>query len=164
MKNIIIAVVIIVVIIGGFVYFNSKKPEPYSQPQSQTTSPESTTSAQNVPGYQGKVIAGKSAPFLEFNKADYDKALAEGKIIVLDFYANWCPICRAEAPAINEGFNSLTSDKIIGFRVNFKDSDTDKNEEQLAKELKIPYQHTKVILKNGKEFSRSLDSWDRGAF
>lgn len=173
MKNIVIAVVIIVTAITlGFIFLSNNqktttpvqipKPDPYAE--STTSAQTPIESGQTTPGYQGKVLAGKSAPFLEFNKADYDKALAEDKTILLDFYANWCPICRAEAPAIHEGFNSLTSDKVIGFRVNYKDSDTDKDEEALAKDFKVPYQHTKVILKEGKEMSRSLDSWDKTAF
>lgn len=165
MRNIVIGIVILVVITGGFVFLrNSQKTTNPTQSPLPTSYTESTTSAQTLPGYQGKVLAGNLSPFLEFKKGDYDKALAEDKIILLDFYAIWCPICRAEAPAIHEGFNSLTSEKIIGFRVNYKDSDTDKDEEALAKDFKIPYQHTKVILKNGKETSRSLDSWDKTAF
>lgn len=161
MKNIGIVVVVIVIAVAGFVYFSNNQKSQAPSQVVPTTQTESTTSAQTIPDYQGKVLAGKSSPFLEFNKADYDKALSEGKVIVLDFYANWCPICRAEEPAIYEGFNSLTSDKVLGFRVNFNDTDTDEDEKTLAKQFKIPYQHTKVILKNGKEFSRSLDSWDK---
>lgn len=165
MRNIVVGIVILAVIAGGFVFLrNSQKTTSPTQSPLPTSYTESTTSAQTIPGYQGKILAGKSAPFLEFKKGDYDKALAEDKIILLDFYANWCPICRAEAPAIHEGFNSLTSEKIIGFRINFKDSDTDKDEETLAKDFKIPYQHTKVILKDGKEISRSLEPWDLSTF
>jgi thiol:disulfide interchange protein len=118
----------------------------------------------NIEGYSGNVLAGKSALFLEFNLADYEKAKKEGKIILLDFYANWCPVCRAEEPEIFKGFDSLTSDRVIGFRVNFKDSDTDADEQALARELSIPYQHTKVILKNGQEVSRFTNQWTEQDF
>lgn len=165
MRNILIVTLLGLGAILGFIFFSNttQKTQTPSQPLP-NTQPESTTSAQTIPGYQGKLLAGKSAPFLEFKKEDYEKALSENKVIVLNFYANWCPICRAEEPAIHQGFNSLSSDKVIGFRVNFNDSDTDKDEEALGKEFKIPYQHSKVILKNGKEFSRSLDSWDKSTF
>jgi len=105
-------------------------------------------------------MVGKSI-YGEFSKSEYDSALASGKIIVLDFYANWCPICRGEAPEIQAGFDSLANDGVVGFRVNFKDTETDKDEEQLAKEFNIPIQHTKIILQNGKEVTRSSDPWDR---
>lgn len=163
MKNVVVVLIVATVLgIGFLVIRNSTQTSEIPSQKSPTQ--ESSPSAQNISGLSGKVLAGNSALFLEFNKADYDKALSEDKIILLDFYANWCPICRGEAPAIHEGFNNLTTDKVIGFRVNFKDSDTDKDEEQLAKDFKIPYQHTKVILKNGQEFSRSTDSWTKQTF
>lgn len=112
-------------------------------------------------GFLGNVIAGTKTPYISFTKKDYDKAIIDGKIIFLDFYANWCPICRAEAPEIEAGFNSLDNENIIGFRVNFKDSETDEDESKLAKEFEIPYQHTKVILRNGKVLLKDGDSWDR---
>ena len=111
--------------------------------------------------YSGKLIAGKTAPFLEFKQEDYDKAVKEEKIVFLDFYANWCPICRAEKSEIESGFNSLTTDKVVGFRVNFNDSNTDAQEKELAKKFEVPYQHTKVILKNGKVILKSVDQWEK---
>jgi len=110
--------------------------------------------------YMGTVLAGSSSPLLDFKKADYDKASSAGKIIVLDFYANWCPICRAEALHIKTGFDSLKREDVVGFRVNFNDSDTDQDEKDLAKNFQVPYQHTKVIIKNGKEVFRTSDSWE----
>lgn len=112
-------------------------------------------------GYRGKILAGKNSPYLEFTKSAYDKALADGKIVLLDFYANWCPICRAEAPDLKAGFDALTSDKIVGFRVNYNDSDTDPDEKTLAKQFSITYQHQKRIIKNGKVVLQSADSWDK---
>lgn len=115
-------------------------------------------------GSYGKVLSGTSSPFVEFSQAGYEKALTEGRIVFLDFYANWCPICRAEAPEIDAGFNGLTTDQVVGFRVNFKDSDTDSDETALAQKFNIPYQHTKLILKNGNEVLRSTDQWKKADF
>lgn len=153
-----------IIFAGGFFILNQTKQTSTPPPQSTIQDTEGSSSAQTIPGYQGRILAGESAPFLEFNKADYEKALSERKIILLNFYANWCPICRGEEEAIHAGFDGLTQDKVIGFRVNFNDSDTDSDEEALAKQFNIPYQHTKVILKNGKEISRSLDSWTKETF
>jgi thiol-disulfide isomerase/thioredoxin len=119
---------------------------------------------QNSASYKGNVLAGNVAPFIIFNKEDYEKAKSENKIIVLDFYANWCPVCRAEEPEIFAGFDSLTSDRIIGFRVNYKDSDTDSDEQAMAREFNIPYQHTKIIVKNGVEVARFSTQWTRQDF
>src|SRR3989344_5494313 len=53
------------------------------------------------------------------------------------------------------------SSKYIGFRVNYKDSATDKDEENIAEEFGIPYQHTKVIVHNGKKVLKSLEQWNK---
>lgn len=115
-------------------------------------------------GYTGTLLAGSKAPYLAFIKTDYEKAKREGKIIFLDFYANWCPICRAEAPEIQVGFDSLLTDNVVGFRVNYNDSETDDDEKALAKEFGVTYQHTKVILKDRQQVLKDGDQWDRQRF
>lgn len=110
--------------------------------------------------YAGTVLAGKSAPLLDYTKADYDEAIASDKLVVLYFYANWCPICKAEFPSMQSEFNKLTTDTVIGFRVNYNDSDTDNNERALASQFGVAYQHTKVFVKNGKRILKSPEGWD----
>jgi hypothetical protein len=91
--------------------------------------------------YTGAVLAGKSSPLLDFTKADYDSAVASDKLVVLYFYANWCPICKAEFPLMQGAFNEIINDKVVGFRVNYKDNQTDSDEKALAVQYGIPYQH-----------------------
>ena len=110
---------------------------------------------------KGNVLAGKKSPYIEFNQVDYQKALGEGKIILLYFYASWCPICKAEQQETFAAFNELGNENVVGFRVNYRDSDTDADEEELAKQFGITYQHTKVILKDGNQVLKAPDSWDK---
>ncbi len=113
-------------------------------------------------GYTGKILAGtESSKYIEFNKADYGKALRQNKKILLYFYADWCPTCRAEQPNTFAAFNEVNDPSLIGFRVNFRDSDTDADEEALAKEFGVSYQHTKVILRDGQRAGKWPDSWDK---
>ena len=165
-KLLILFVTIIVLGFGAIIVFNNQKQTTVPTNEKEATSAESSgePKEKKIEGISGKVLAGNSSPFLEFNREDYEKALESDKIIFLDFYANWCPICRAEEPEISDGFDSLTTDKLVGFRVNFNDSDTDSDEKQLAKDFNVPYQHTKIFLKNGKEISRSVDQWDKDQF
>lgn len=111
--------------------------------------------------YTGKVLAGSTTKYLDFNNADYGKALKEKKKILLYFYANWCPICKREQVDTFAAFNELNDPDLIGFRVNFRDSDTDSDEEALAKEFGVSYQHTKILLKDGQRVGKFPDSWGK---
>lgn len=164
-KNLFIGIGIFIVVAGALLFFLQSQKS--NQQSSTATSSDQNPASQEVtsaPGYTGALLAGTNSPYLEFNKADYEKALSSDKIVFLDFFANWCPVCRDEAPEIESGFNELTTDQIVGFRVNFNDSETDEHEKALAKQFNIPYQHTKVILKKGKEVARSNDSWTKEDF
>lgn len=114
--------------------------------------------------YSGEVLAGHDAKFINFNKTDYESALKTDKLIVLYFYANWCPICKAEVPKLYDAFNSLNTDKVIGFRVNYNDNETDSNEVALAREHGVAYQHTKVFIRNGERIGKWPDSWDKNRY
>lgn len=113
--------------------------------------------------FEGKVLAGIKSPFLDFNSPDYEKALKSGKPIMLYFYASWCPLCQDEvANATVPAFNEWDSSDMIGFRVNFKDSDTDEQERELARKFGVAYQHTKVILNaEGERILKSPESWNK---
>lgn len=136
-----------------------------AQEKTQTQESQSTTTeGKIVAGYTGKVLAGTTAPFIIFNLPDYEKAQKEDKVIVLDFFANWCPECHEEAPKLHAGFDALNTDKVIGFRINYNDSDTTQDDKDMAGKYGITFQHTKVILKNGKVFSKDVNLWDKGTF
>lgn len=115
--------------------------------------------------YAGTVLAGTSAPLIDFNTADYDAAVKSDKLVVLYFYANWCPICKQETiDALYPAFNALITDKVVGFRVNYNDSETDTDERNLAREFGVAYQHTKVFLKNGQRILKSPEGWDQNRY
>lgn len=114
-----------------------------------------------TPQFSGAKLAGSTSPLLDFVKADYDQARSSGKLIVLYFYANWCPICREEFPKMQSAFNELAGDRVIAFRVNYNDSDTDDAERDLARQFGVAYQHTKVFLKNGMRVGKYPDSWSK---
>ncbi|HLD60873.1 MAG TPA: thioredoxin family protein [Patescibacteria group bacterium] len=122
-----------------------------------SSAPTSSTNSQST--FTGTKLAGTNSPLLEFNQADYDKASASGKLVVLFFYANWCPECKEELPEIKDAFNNLSTDQVVGFRVNFKDTETEDAETELARQFGVPYQHTKVFVRNGERILKAPDSW-----
>jgi len=107
----------------------------------------------------GTVLAGTTAPLLEYTDAEYQKALAGDKLIALFFYAEWCPTCKAEFPRMQEAFNGYTGSDVIGFRVHYNDDRTTASMKALAQEHGVAYQHTKVFIKNGTRIAKSPESW-----
>jgi thiol-disulfide isomerase/thioredoxin len=45
-----------------------------------------------------------AAPFTPYTKAQYDEAVSSGKLVVLFYYANWCPTCKKELPLATAAF------------------------------------------------------------
>lgn len=108
------------------------------------------------------IRSGNGTPYVPFTQSGYDKARSEGKVIFLEFYANWCPVCARQEPKIEEAFASINYSDVTGFRVNYKDSDTDDDERNMAKEFGIVYQHTHVILDpSGNVVSKSGEVWEK---
>ncbi len=101
---------------------------------------------------------------LDFNIADYEAALASDKLIVLYFYADWCPICKEEFPKMQSVFQKLEHENVIGFRVNYNDDETNEAEKNLAREFGVGYQHTKVFVQNKKRVLKSPESWDEATY
>ncbi len=158
----IIVVIIVILAVGVFLYYSFGS---MSSLENDEVKGSLEKDAMTLQGYEGKALAGtESTPYLEFNQGDYEKALSQDKTILLYFYASWCPICRAEQPETFAAFDELNNDKVIGFRVNYKDSATDDYEENLAKEFGIPYQHTKVIIHGGEQALKSLEEWNKDKY
>ena len=86
---------------------------------------------------------GKIQPY---NQAFFDAAKADGKKILLDFYASWCPICRSNAPIIEAG---LVGTDIVAFRIEYDTA------EELNKLYGVTYQSTYIVLEGESEERKS---------
>lgn len=106
-----------------------------------------------------KILAGTKSKYYRFDKSHYEKSLAEGKVIFLDFHASWCPICRQEQPNIFEAFNELNKEDVVGYRVHYNDDETNADDREMARKFGITYQHTKAIInKKGEVALKSLET------
>ncbi|MFC1722113.1 TlpA family protein disulfide reductase [Patescibacteria group bacterium] len=111
-------------------------------------------------GYEGEIFAGKEAPYVAFNEKDYNRALKEGKIIVFNFCADWDGLCREEERFIKRGFSMLGNSRIVAFKVNYKDDNTDDLERSLAEKHGVGVSHVKVIVKNGEQIYKKTETWE----
>lgn len=111
-------------------------------------------------GYEGTILAGKEAPYIQYNQKDYEKAVSEGKTIALIFCPDWSERCKAEESEVFRGFNLLGKDHLIGFRVNMSDDNTEDVEKALADQNRISSDNTKVIIQDGRQIYKSTERWD----
>ncbi len=86
-----------------------------------------------------------------FTNTAFEKAKAGGKPIVIEFHANWCPTCRAQAPIVE----SLASKK--GFIVLRVDYDSQKS---VRREFGVRQQSTLIVYKGNQEVGRAVGITD----
>ena len=86
---------------------------------------------------------------LPYDKAAFDKALADGKPVIVDFFADWCPTCKAQKPHVQA---ILGEPKMKDVTLFIADYDKEKD---LKKMLRVTQQSTFVVFKGGKEVGRS---------
>lgn len=82
-----------------------------------------------------------------FTVADFDKLLADHKILLVDFYAPWCIPCREMEPSLKN------LEKEYKGKVTFSRIDMDKAK-PLAQKLNIESIPVIAVYKNGKELKR----------
>ena len=95
------------------------------------------------------LAAGAWAGEVPYSKAAFDKALAGGKPVIAYFHADWCPVCKAQAPLVRELLKEPRMKDVTLFL-----ADYDK-EKGLKKALRVSSQSTFVVFKGGKEVARS---------
>lgn len=128
MKNIYVIVGIVLLFGIGYAIFR--------QPQA-TPSVEATDLAPSGASVGAADQTTYSAgAYQDFSQVAYEQALADGKTVILDFHADWCPTCRANEPIITSVFNSNTDTNIVGFKVDYD------NEVELKRTFNVVSQST----------------------
>lgn len=84
-----------------------------------------------------------------FDQATFDTLQKEGKAILVEIQADWCPTCRAQAPVISELLKTPELKGITALRVDFD------QQKSVVKAFRATMQSTLIVFKNGKEVGRS---------
>ena len=92
-----------------------------------------------------------------FNKQSFDKALSEGKLMMVDFWADWCGPCRMLSPVIEDLAGKYAEKAVVG-KVNVDE------EQELAIRYGVMSIPTVIFFKDGKEIDRKVGVMPAGAF
>src|SRR5215475_3309487 len=82
------------------------------------------------------LLAGEARPF---DREIFMKAQMEGKTVLVDFHATWCPVCKKQAEAIPQVLKEEQFKDVVALTANY---DTEK---ELKKQLKVSGQATLVV-------------------
>jgi len=94
---------------------------------------------------------------LPFDKARFDAALAQGRPVIVDFSASWCPTCKQQKPIVQGLMKQKKLQPVTLFVADFD------LEEDLKKQLGVTMQSTFVVFKAGKEVGRSTGQTQKQA-
>jgi len=119
----------------------------------------SETSRADASGDQSGGVSGND--FIRYEKGKYDQSVADGKVVLLDFSANWCPTCRIEDPKIAAAVSELNNPNLVAYLVHFNDDETNDEDKAIARDFGVTYQYTKVIVKDGEQVLKSLEPWNK---
>ena len=89
-----------------------------------------------------------------FNKALFDKAQLEGKIVVVSSWTKYCSSCASQMKVLDKAKNDFENIEFLTFEVTKK---------EIANLLNVQYQTTLLIFKNNKEVYRSIGETSREA-
>lgn len=109
--------------------------------------------AAQLPLEQGAATAAKPAGMTE---ESWNKMLATDKLVLVDFYAEWCQPCKKMAPYLEE-IKSEMGEKVEVVRI-----DADK-ELAIVDKLKVTVLPTLILYKNGKSVWRNEGYVDKKA-
>lgn len=85
-----------------------------------------------------------------FTQQDFDKLAHDGKPVVVDVSATWCPTCKAQKPIVENLSKQPAYKDVAILAVDF---DADK---AVLKQFKVSMQSTLIAFKGGKEMGRSV--------
>jgi len=85
-----------------------------------------------------------------YEQATFDALQKQGRPILVLIHADWCPVCRAQAPIIDKLLKEKDFQPITALRVDFD------KQKSAVRYFRAVRQSTLIVFKGGKEVARSL--------
>ena len=87
-----------------------------------------------------------------YNKADFDKALSDGKVVVVSSWIKYCSSCASQMKVLKKAKNDFENIEYFTFEITNK---------KISSLLNVQYQTTLLIFKDNKEVYRSIGETSR---
>jgi hypothetical protein len=156
----IIGIIALVLLIGASLLLDDDEEEsPYATPEELQQYQQNVVGrpeAQKPINYSGQVLAGRASPLLQFNRPDYDKAIAAGKLIFVYFTSSTCGRqCETGINEAKKAFNQLNRNDVVGFVADLSDP--------VKAEAGVASADAKVLVRDGRVLLKDPLSWNAQA-
>jgi thioredoxin 1 len=102
----------------------------------------------------GSLQAASAAEWNSFTQADFSAAKKDGKSILVDIFAPWCPVCRAQNPILTQLTREPEFKDLVVFKLDFDNQKAD------VRALGATSQSTLITFKGEMEAGRSVGVTD----
>ncbi len=152
MRNFILILVLSIILVSfGFFFVNVYSKQKAYFASKENISPITASTPTPVPGIP--------SVYKDYTKTDFDNALAEKRVMVLFFTANWCKECLNQGIVNEEAFMELTTEGVVGLSIHILDSETTTETDAISRKFDVTKESSFVILdKNGKVNSKYTGS------
>jgi thioredoxin 1 len=104
--------------------------------------------------FLGSLQAASAAEWKSFTQADFAAAKKDGKSILVDIFAPWCPVCRAQNPILTQLTREPEFKDLVVFKLDFDNQKAD------VRALGATSQSTLITFKGEMEAGRSVGVTD----
>jgi len=95
-------------------------------------------------------LPASGAEWKPFDAAAFAQAQKDGKPILVDIFAAWCPVCRAQNPILTQLTREPKFDDMVVFKIDFDD------QKDAVRAVKATSQSTLIVYKGETEKQRSV--------